>query len=146
MKKETMNGTGDKKAPRLFSELSPEELKTERGMLIRDLCKTFHKIMILDGSSHYRWRGTLIDLMELTHSVWLTGEFSGKDGRPLSFITMAKHVCQVMHRREVANPFVLVNHATKRKGVRGMSVIDRYTKLRVQYLTEFPMDLDIKCI
>lgn len=150
--KKTMDGTEDNQkvkslAPRLLSDLTKEELQEERSKLLKLLCKLYQeKLMPLGSSSRYHWQGTLTDLVELTHSVWLVGNFTDQCGRPITFSAMVRHVCLVLHCTPPAHPNVFVYQAKNRKGVRGLPVIERYVKLNVEGRLRNPMWMDIKFI
>lgn len=89
------------------------------------------------------WSGTMTDLVEAAHIVWLTGRFVGKDGRPMTFRELLTRACRVLHRRMPYNAHALLAQAARRKGVRSCSVLERYAELitRARLVNPFQMDL-----
>lgn len=119
-----------------------EAVRALRRQAREDIIGVFKVIMKSTPSAGYLWRGTLTDLMELTHIAWLSGAFTDGAGRMVTFRDMAAHVCEVLHRTMRTRPYNLVRNAGLRLGIRSGSVFDRYVLLMMQG-TKNPMLLDI---
>lgn len=123
----------------------PDRRETRRK-LKNCIIATFHEIMKLDASYGLKWRGTILDLMELTHLAWESDNFFDRHGRLLAFNVMAAHVCRVMHCNVVRNPYTSVERARQRKGVRALPILDRYTDLAIEYRLKNPMMLEVSSV
>lgn len=112
----------------------------------RIIIRNFFVLMRVSDNRGWQWRSTLTDLAELTHMAWTTGQFTDERNRPLTFTAMFDHVCRVLGCRRVKYPSSLVERARRRKGIRAVSVIERYTDQYELCHVRNPMKLDIKCV
>lgn len=76
-----------------------------------------------------RWTGTMTDLAEGAHLVWLTGRLLASDGRPMTFRELMERLCAVLHRPLPHNVHSLLCQARHRKGIRSMPFMDRAVEL-----------------
>lgn len=90
-----------------------------------------------------RWTGTMTDLAEATHLVWLTGRVLGPNGRPMAYKDMLERVCGVLHRAVPPNPHALLCRARGRKGIHSCSVLTRYVELIFQAHLVNPFQMDV---
>ena len=116
--------------------------REKRRQLKARIISVFHTLLEV-GDSGRRWEGTMTDLMELTHEAWLAERYLDRSGRPLPFKTMALRVCRALHCREVPNPYTFVEKSRNRKCVLIEPILDRYTRLMMQYKLQNPMMMEM---
>lgn len=116
-----------------------------RKEIERRVCEIMHGLMST-GSTNAVWCGTRTDLVELTYVAWKSNTFFDNHGKYISFHDMVEHVFKTLHCQRVSNPYSMMYRARKKKGVFGMSVIDRYVNLMASGGITNPMRLDIRFI
>lgn len=129
---------------RNVADLTAKELAAEREKVLHGIYSVFDRIMTADGPSARAWSGTMIDLIELVHIVWMSQRYTDRRGHAMRFIDMVRHVFIVLHCHPVANPYNFVRRAANRKGITGTSVLNRYLALAVNAGIRNPMALDMK--
>lgn len=72
------------------------------------------------------WSGTSIDLMEALHVAYATGELTDEMGICLSFSTIVRHACLVLHTPMPRNPYETASRGSRRKGRLMNTYMDRY--------------------
>lgn len=119
------------------------DAKSLRRLVTERMTEHFGRLLRTPLREGLRWSGTMTDLVESAHIVWLTGRIVDKDGRPMTFRALLQCACRVLHRRMPYNAHALLAQAARRKGVRSCSVIDRYGELitRARLVNPFQMDL-----
>lgn len=125
------------------SDLTKEQYNKVRREMKRQIMDAFTELMTAAGKPHGVWKGTMTDLMDLTHTAWLSGEFCDASGIPYSFRDMATHVCTIFNRRAPRNPYTFVEKSKQRKGQRNLPVLDRYIKVYVEMKIPSPIKLDL---
>lgn len=136
---------GDKLGTNLKSstDLSKLRFREARQKVKNLLIETFNELMSHSSSNRY-WAGTMTDLMELTHEIWLSSHFDDGTGRQISFRKMAAHVCRVLNCRNIPNPYTFVEKSRHRKCVLIEPILDRYTRLALAAHLKNPMYMEMK--
>lgn len=118
--------------------------KAVERMVIDRMADYFGRLLRSGRDAGLTWTGTMTDLVEATHVVWLTGRFLAADGRPVTFRDLLGRACDVLHRRMPYNAHSLLAQATRRKNIRSCPVVMRYTELLTQarLVNPFQMDVD----
>ena len=124
------------------SDGSSPDFRETRRQLKQRIIAAFHSLLAVNDSGR-KWQGTMTDLMELTHEAWLAERYLDRTGRPLAFKVMARHVCRVLHCRVVPNPYTFVEKSRTRKGTLIEPILDRYTRLVIQYRLQNPMLMEM---
>lgn len=117
--------------------------KGQRRLVVDRMTRYFRQLLRMDRSDGVRWTGTMTDLVESAHIVWLTGRILAPDGRPMTFADIIRRACWVLHRREPSNAHSLLCHATERKGIRSCSVLTRYVELVFRARLSNPFSMDV---
>lgn len=72
------------------------------------------------------WKGTMTDLMEALHMTYETGRLTNDEGICVSFLSIVRYVCLLLHVNIPYNPYELAARGTRRKGRQMTSYLDRY--------------------
>lgn len=121
----------------------PLDMRQKRQIVIDRMAEQMRRLLRTPASQGLRWTGTLTDLAEAIHVVWLTGQIPDDTGRPMTFREMMRRACHVLHRRVPANAHSLIAHAGSRKGIRSCPVLTRYVELVFGARLVNPFQMDI---
>ena len=61
------------------------------------LIKAFVRLMAKKDGRKQRWAGTKTDLLEMAHLAYTFSSVRDEQGRPATFLWMARHVCTNFH-------------------------------------------------
>ena len=75
------------------------------------------------------WRGTMLDLMEAVHEAYVTGKLLDERGNPQRFNAMVRQACLCIGRKPIRNGGSAAAAARRRKGLRALPFMTRYTYL-----------------
>lgn len=140
-----LQSTGDKNSSKAETQPSPKLTFQARRKMVMEMIVSLYRDMLAVHDTRRRWIGTMTDLMELTHEAWQSDLFVDSHGRRLSFKAMAAHVCHVLHRHKVVNPYSYVEKSRRRK-VSTEPILDRYTHLAIDYRLKNPMYMEMEFI
>lgn len=134
---------GVREAQPLASHADGLDAKSLDRLVTERMTEHFARLLRTPLQEGLLWSGTMTDLVESTHIVWLTGRFTAADGRPISFRELLARACRVLHRHMPSNAHAFLAQAARRKGVRSCSVLRRYAELitRARLINPFQMDL-----
>lgn len=103
--------------------------KTQHAREARErLTDEFAALLALSPDSGARWKGSVTDLMEITHIAYMQGSVYAADGAPCTFMGLAVEVCAIAHVKTPCNPRACAHQAGLRKGVRRGTFFDRYLR------------------
>lgn len=119
---------------------SHEDVGRMKSVLVAD----FSDLMNRNSDEGLHWTSTKIDLIELAHIVWETGELVDEYGRPLSFSDISARICCVLNLTPTPNPWTFYDRVLTRKNIKVRSVLERYLLLYKKGGILDPMRLDIK--
>ena len=90
-----------------------------------------------------QWIDTQVDLVEVAHIVWETGNIIDNTGRRLSFQQIADRLCLVLHTPKPHNVYAVYRDAVKRKGVWVEPLTVRYINLIRAHVVRDPFVINI---
>ncbi len=90
-----------------------------------------------------QWIDTQVDLIEVAHIVWETGNIIDNTGRRLTYRQIANRLCQVLHIPQARNINAVYRDAVKRKGVWVEPLTTRYINLIKAHIVRDPFLINI---
>lgn len=89
---------------------------------------------VMNSSEHegLHWTGTRVDLMEALHVAYLTGDLTDEWGIMMTFNSIVRRVCRVLHVQMPSNPYEMAARGSHRKGMQMNTYMERYTRLLEQ--------------
>lgn len=115
------------------------------AMARRHMTAAFIDVMAHPSSNNLYWMGTQTDLVEIVYTIWTMGIMHHADGTPCRLAWLVRRACAVLHTPEPANPSMVAKKALRRKGVRQMTMTERYAWQKYVAGIESPLGLEIKC-
>jgi hypothetical protein len=103
--------------------------RERRRMTEHCLADALGGLLAHSGDEQLQWRGSLTDLMELVGVVARAGLLYNDEGQPLCFAELARLTCRVLHVRLPRNPRNFLLRATRRKGLRSLTLVERCERL-----------------
>lgn len=122
--------------------LSKEQRDCARDMMARQ----FAELLACSPDENLYWNGSITDLMDLSHSVYMTEKLVDGQGRPSDFRSIVKRACDVLHVPVPSNPYSMAFNARNRKGVRQTSMFSRYCWLMYVRQSRRPLNEMVKRI
>ena len=103
------------------------------------LIKAFVRLIAKKDGRKQRWAGTKTDLLEMAHLAYTFSSVRDEQGRPATFLWMARHVCTNFHLSIPRNPNALVFRSTQRKNAKRAPLLERYCYLLFEKGIEQPL-------
>ena len=72
-------------------------------------------LMAVEENDGVTWNGTMSDLIELCHAMWLEGLAVDSLGQPLTFTSLLHRMCEALHMTMPRNHTAVVNNIRRRK-------------------------------
>ena len=79
------------------------------------MIEAFIGLMHLREADHVVWVGPQSDLVELTHIMWRRDMVLDCYGRPVTYRSLIKNLCEVLHIPCPKNPTAVLNNISNRK-------------------------------
>lgn len=98
----------------------------------QQLAGEVERLMSHDEQEGLQWKGTHTDLMEALHVAYETGALQDEWGICLSFSSIVRRVCRLLHVNEPRNPYECASRGQRRKGMQMTPYLERYQRLRAQ--------------
>ena len=112
----------------------------EKMALLREarqtVTKEVERLMEHNESDGLSWVGTTTDLMEALYCAFEEQSLTDDCGLPLSFMTIVKHCCVVLHVKMPRNPYNMAKKGKNRKGIKKQSIISRTTHMPTTMSTQ----------
>ena len=106
--------------------MNEQENKEMKRQAQQKLAGEIEKVMLHHEDENLQWQGTTIDLMEAAYVAFTTCKLQNDEGEYLSFISIARNVCRILHVTLPANPYEVAARGLRRKGFRRHPFMDRY--------------------
>lgn len=87
-------------------------------------------LMTHSGDEQLRWKGSVVDLMEALYCVFEQQTLTDEAGLPLPFLHIVRQCCQVLHVSMPRNPYQVATRGRNRKGIKSISFMRRYVRMR----------------
>lgn len=100
--------------------------------------KGFLRMMNTREADGLKWTGTISDLVELSHSMWMEGYTVGRDGHWMTYTTVIRQLCRTFHVPCPKNHTAVLNNIRRRK-TRGTSLFERCRTMMMLYGEEDPI-------
>ncbi|MGN1262815.1 MAG: hypothetical protein ACI4TW_02165 [Prevotella sp.] len=92
------------------------------------LTKEFVGLITRDTDESTTWGSSLCDLIEIAHIAYMQGTVCKENGCPCSFQELVTAACTATHMRKPSNPYAYALRASRRKGMRACSFLERYIR------------------
>jgi len=106
----------------------------------------FLKLLRIDEEDNIRWRGTLYDLVELARVAYDSGIVRDAQGYPMAFARLVKTICHNLHVRPPYSPYNIAARATRRKGVKRYTLVERFCYLKYVARVDNPIAMELEQI
>lgn len=128
--------TGDGAVTEYSSTLTKEQRKHARNQMTMHFCE------LLERSRHENlyWMGSMIDLVDLAHEVYMTETLIDREGHPLPFGLIARRIFAALHMPMPSNLYSMAYNARNRKGVKQTSMFSRYCLMLYDMKAQRPLN------
>ena len=106
--------------------ISKETRKQKEKEAKARMTKELMEILEMRPEENLRWTGTTIDLIEVAHIAYCSGNVYKDDGHACTFKYIVSRTCEVLHVKEPPFPKQMAYRAGTRKGIRVTQFLDRY--------------------
>ncbi len=108
------------------TEYSTTLTKEQRKYALNQMTMNFCELLERSRYENLYWMGSMIDLVDLTHEVYMTETLIDRQGTPLPFALIAKRIFAALHMPMPSNLYSMAYNARNRKGVRQVSIFSRF--------------------
>ena len=126
------------------TEYSDTLTREQRQRAMELMASQFCELLGRSPRENLYWQGSVTDLMDLSHEVYLSERLVDSHGRPYGFRRIVELACQVLHVVTTCNPYSMAFNARNRKGVRQTSFFSRYCWLMFKSHTPNPLRQMVK--
>ena len=106
--------------------ISKETRKQKEKEAKARMTKELMEILEMRPEENLRWTGNTIDLIEVAHIAYSSGNVYKDDGRACTFKYIVSRTCEVLHVEEPHFPRQMAYRAGTRKGIRETQFLERY--------------------
>lgn len=124
---------------RVAGAVTEEQVRMGREHMIG----AFLSVMASGNTDSLYWTGTQTDLIEIVYSIYNMHIMHHDDGTPCQFAWLVRRACAVLHMPEPVNPSVVAAKALRRKGVKQMTMAERYAWQKYVAGVDNPLRMEI---
>lgn len=125
---------------------SNDRAKNEQREMIDRMTDEFVYLVNLSEGTPLRWVNSTTDLVEVCHMACLTERLREESGQPVTFSSLLRLCCMQFGVTMPANPRSVLAQAAKRKGIRQLSFIYRYTWQKKRLGIKHPMSMCVMAV